>query len=76
MGLCVLPSDLKWSTIIGAGLLGGIGFTMSIFITLLAFDDAVLINHSKMAILIASFVAGGLGFLFLKFNLTKDSSIQ
>ena len=37
LGLCALPTDLKWKNIIGAGFLGGIGFTMSIFITLLAF---------------------------------------
>jgi NhaA family Na+:H+ antiporter len=37
LGICTLPKDLKWSNILGAGMLGGIGFTMSIFITLLAF---------------------------------------
>lgn len=70
-GLCALPSDLKWRNILGAGLLGGIGFTMSIFITLLAFDDGAMITHSKMAILVASLVAGGAGFLFLKFTLKE-----
>jgi NhaA family Na+:H+ antiporter len=34
LGICTLPKDLKWSNILGAGMLGGIGFTMSIFITL------------------------------------------
>jgi NhaA family Na+:H+ antiporter len=66
LGLCVLPTDLKWKNIIGAGILGGIGFTMSIFITLLAFDNAEIINNSKIAILIASLIAGTIGFLFLK----------
>lgn len=69
LGLCVLPVDLKWKNIIGAGFLGGIGFTMSIFITLLAFNDADIINNSKIAILIASVVAGTIGFLWLKFTL-------
>ncbi len=69
LGLCVLPGDLKWKNIIGAGFLGGIGFTMSIFITLLAFSDAEIINNSKIAILIASVVAGTIGFLWLKFTL-------
>ncbi len=69
LGLCVLPVDLKWKNIIGAGFLGGIGFTMSIFITLLAFNDAEIINNSKIAILIASVVAGAIGFLWLKFTL-------
>jgi len=67
IGLCRLPDDLKWPHIIGAGLLGGIGFTMSIFITNLAFaDDAGLINASKMAILAASIIAGAFGFLWLR----------
>ena len=71
LGLCVLPKDLKWRNIIGAGFLGGIGFTMSIFITLLAFDNSDIISNSKISILIASFVAGFAGFLWLKFSL-KD----
>lgn len=71
LGLCVLPSDLKWKNIFGAGLLGGIGFTMSIFITLLAYDDPEIINSSKMAILVASFVAGLFGYFWLWFTLKK-----
>lgn len=69
LGLCVLPRGLKWLNIIGAGLLGGIGFTMSIFITLLAFEDSDVINNSKIAILIASLIAGILGFMTLKLTL-------
>ncbi len=69
LGLCALPSDLKWKNIIGAGFLAGIGFTMSIFITLLAFDDTEIVNNSKIAILIASFIAGTIGFIFLKLTL-------
>ena len=66
-GLCRLPSDLTWRYILGAGILGGIGFTMSIFITGLAFTgNATLINASKMAILIASLAAGSLGYLWLR----------
>jgi len=67
-GVCRLPSDLKWGHVLGAGLLGGIGFTMSIFITNLAFAGAAeTINASKMAILVASLAAGMLGFVWLKF---------
>jgi NhaA family Na+:H+ antiporter len=51
---------------VGAGLLGGIGFTMSIFITNLAFTDMALVNSSKLAVLIASLVAGALGFVWLR----------
>jgi Na+:H+ antiporter, NhaA family len=67
IGICRLPLDLNWKHVLGAGLLGGIGFTMSIFITNLAFaGDASVINGSKMAILLASLVAGTVGFLWLK----------
>lgn len=62
--ICKLPSDLKWSHIVGAGMLGGIGFTMSIFIANLAFsNNAAEINTAKMAILVASSLAGILGYL-------------
>lgn len=47
MGLCVLPKELKWKHVLGVGLLGGIGFTMSIFITLLAYEQEVLVTQSK-----------------------------
>ena len=69
LGICALPSDLKWKNILGAGMLGGIGFTMSIFITLLAFNDAVIIDHSKIAILLGSLISGILGYLWLKLTL-------
>lgn len=72
MGICALPTDLKWRNILGAGMLGGIGFTMSIFITLLAFNDALIIDHSKIAILLASTLAGIIGFSWLKLTLKKS----
>ena len=75
LGLCALPEDLKWKQIIGVGLLGGIGFTMSIFITLLAFDSSESITQSKIAILIASLVAGTLGYLWLRIALPRTNTI-
>jgi len=73
LGIGSLPKDLQWKQILGAGMLGGIGFTMSIFITLLAFknDGEDVITYSKIAILVASFVSGTLGFLWLKMSLKK-----
>jgi len=70
-GFCRLPAELKWKNIIGASMLGGIGFTMSIFITLLAFDNSEIINNSKIAILITSLFAGLTGFIFLNLTLKK-----
>lgn len=67
LSICRLPLDLNWKHVFGAGMLGGIGFTMSIFITNLAFaGQGETINASKMAILLASLSAGTAGFVWLK----------
>ena len=66
IGWCNLPEDVNWKQILGAGILGGIGFTMSIFITLLAFDNNEIINNSKLMILVASGCAGCMGYLYLR----------
>ena len=66
-GLCTLTENVRWRHVAGAGLLGGIGFTMSIFITNLAFASApAMIASSKLAVLVASLVAGLLGLLWLR----------
>lgn len=70
--ICSLPEDINWKAIIGVGFLGGIGFTMSIFITLLAFSDAEHIDNAKIMILISSLIAGIIGLLFLKLVLKKN----
>jgi NhaA family Na+:H+ antiporter len=67
LGICKLPNDIKWSHIFGASILGGIGFTMSIFITNLAFvGNTEVVNATKMAILLASLTAGIAGFIWLR----------
>lgn len=60
-----LPARAGWKHIIGLGMLGGIGFTMSVFIALLSFNDESLRGASKIAILIASTLSGVAGFIFL-----------
>jgi NhaA family Na+:H+ antiporter len=69
IGWCQLPNDMNWKSILGVGFLGGIGFTMSIFITLLAFDNPVIINNAKLIIVLSSLIAGIIGFVFLKATL-------
>lgn len=69
--LSKLPQKTKWTQIAGLGLLGGIGFTMSIFIALLSFSEIEFQTQAKFAILIASFTSGVLGFMILKFLNTK-----
>ena len=61
-----LPEGVGWSQLIGAGLLGGIGFTMSLFVASLAFRGTAEITEAKMAILLASVVAGLAGYLVLR----------
>jgi NhaA family Na+:H+ antiporter len=72
LGLSKLPGDLSWRHIIGAGFLGGIGFTMSIFITLLAFQDATIVQNAKIAILLSSLIAGCTGYLILRKEKTAE----
>jgi Na+:H+ antiporter, NhaA family len=65
--LSSLPDGVGWRHVIGAGLLGGIGFTMSIFITNLAFAGSEeLVNSSKLAVLTASLLAGVAGWAWLR----------
>jgi NhaA family Na+:H+ antiporter len=75
IGWCQLPSDMNWKSILGVGFLGGIGFTMSIFITLLAFDNPVIINNTKLIIVLSSLIAGVIGFLFLKVTLKQKTEV-
>lgn len=67
-GLCKLPAGLNWKNILGAGFLGGIGFTMSIFIALLAFDDHSIIDNAKLVVLLSSLTAGLLGLLAVNYS--------
>lgn len=64
-GLSSLPENVNWAHMLGAALLGGVGFTMAIFVANLAFVDPSYVMVAKVAILSASLVAGVAGFLFL-----------
>ena len=67
LGLARKPVDVYWSQILGIGFLGGIGFTMSFFVSQLAFTDSSVLSVAKLAVLIASVFSGLIGFLILKF---------
>lgn len=69
-----LPSRSGWKHIMGLGMLAGIGFTMSIFISLLSFSDELHVTEAKFAILCASVISGLVGFLFLK-SLQKKTAV-
>ena len=66
LGISQLPRGLGWKHLLGTGFLAGIGFTMSIFITLLAFDDEALVVQSKIAVMVASLVGALIGLFTLK----------
>lgn len=66
LGWANLPSASNWKHIIGLGFLGGIGFTMSIFIALLSFSDISMQREAKFSVLVASVVSGVVGAVFLK----------
>lgn len=63
--LASLPENVNWVHMLGASILGGVGFTMAIFVANLAFDDEALVSTAKLGILAASLLAGVIGFLFL-----------
>jgi NhaA family Na+:H+ antiporter len=65
-GLARVPDGVSWKQLAAVGLLAGIGFTVSIFISSLAFDDPLHLVEAKTAVLIASLVAGVLGYLALR----------
>lgn len=66
-GVSALPTDVTWKHIIGASILAGIGFTMSIFVAGLAFDDLLLVKFSQIVVLLASVVAALIGVLWFRF---------
>jgi len=65
-GVASMPRGISWRQVYGAAWLGGIGFTMSIFIASLAFPDEALLDAAKLGILAASLVAGLVGWLLLR----------
>ena len=73
-GIAGMPRGMTWKTTAGVSLLGGIGFTVSLFITNLSFGDgqAVLLNQAKFGVLLGTLVAGMLGFLYLRWALAYD----
>jgi len=70
--LASLPQGVKWENLYGAGMLAGIGFTMSLFIAGLVFNDPALLDLSKIGVLAGSLLSGVFGFIFLKSSSEKS----
>ena len=65
LGAASLPENVTWMHMLGAAVLGGVGFTMAIFVANLAYVDTATIAAAKLGILLASLVAGVAGFSLL-----------
>ena len=72
--LADLPENVNYIQLFGVSLLGGLGFTMSLFIANLAYEDEALITAAKMGVIIGSLVAGVSGYLILRFTLKEKTS--
>ena len=70
------PDEVSWLQIYGVGWLAAIGFTMSLFITNLAFTDPDQVQMAKIGILAASLLAGTVGFVILKFSLRGKPALD
>ena len=68
LGIGQLPSGVAWRHVLGAGFLAGIGFTVAIFVSSIAFDDPAVVDQAKMGVFAASLVAGATGYLFLRLS--------
>ena len=73
LGIAEPPRGVTWAQVVGVGMIAGIGFTVSLFVTALAFDDADLVADAKIGVLAASLIAGAAGFAFLR---TRPAEIQ
>lgn len=73
--IAVKPAGVSWKKIYSAGVLAGIGFTMSLFIANLAYAEASLLNISKVGILTASLISGITGYIFLKKSLDSSEKL-
>jgi len=76
LGLAQLPAQASWGQVAGTALLCGIGFTMSLFIGLLAFNDPAVQDHVKIGILMGSLVSGLSGALILTLTSRRQTTSQ
>lgn len=76
--LVTMPKGMNWKNVAGVSLLGGIGFTVSLFIANLSFgsSDEILLNQAKLGVLIGTILAGILGYVVLRYTLPKEEAEQ
>ncbi len=78
LGIAKLPEGLNWKSLYGTSILCGIGFTMSLFISTLAYEHTGqdFTTSSRIGILLGSLLSGVLGYLILKFNLKDPDDLN
>ena len=76
LGIGQLPSGVTWRHVLGVGILAGIGFTVAIFVSGIAFHDPALVDQAKMGVFGASLLAGVTGYLFLRVAGTRNSDAR
>jgi NhaA family Na+:H+ antiporter len=75
MGWTRLPEGIDWKMMLGAGCLGGIGFTMSLFIASLAFGSGALLDVAKLGVIAASVVSGVTGYTLLRIGAGRAEAV-
>ena len=73
--IAAMADGLTWAGITGVGILGGVGFTVALFISGLSFEDGALVATAKVAVIAASLAAGAIGYFCLRFSL-RDNSVR
>lgn len=77
LGLCDLPRGTNWYQLTGAGFIAGIGFTVSLFVTEMAFDaDPHLASTAKLGVAGASFISAVLGYMLLRYRRRVEAAVQ
>ncbi len=75
-GIAKLPDGISWRSLLGYACLAGIGFTMSLFIAMLAFGEGRPVNSAKLGILVGSLLAGIIAAIILKATARKESDLR
>ncbi len=74
--MATVPPQLRWGHIGAAGMLAGIGFTVSLFLSGLAFDQPRFAEQAKLSILVASVFAGALGYLLVRLAARREAGME
>ena len=76
LGIGRLPTGVTWMQVLGVGMLAGIGFTVAIFVSGIAFDDPALVDQAKTGVFAASLLSGIVGYLFLRLAATRAPTLS